>query len=153
MMPLITRWKLKGALWQNTDFFRLDLIAPHSTPSNAPLLSSLIPQRWVLFFWWPCFFFCQTPAEHDEWKRYKCLFSFLHLLNSIASFFCLCSVKVRLTRSHYRRYQSLCFCSAAAPPICDDWPETSWNLSCVTRETHAHTRCEDTTTQWLLKPD
>lgn len=54
---------------------------------RAPLLSSLIPQRWVLFFWWPCFFSGKCLLCMMNENAIKCLFSFLHLLNSIASSF------------------------------------------------------------------
>lgn len=73
----------------------------------------------------------------------KCLFSFHHLLKSLASFLflkksqCLCSVKVLQRDTTFPL-------SALSEPLflrChplthDDWPETSWNLSYVTRETH-----------------
>lgn len=52
---------------------------------RAPLLSFLIPQRWELFLV-TLFFSGKRLLSMMNENAIKCLFSFLHLLNSIASF-------------------------------------------------------------------
>lgn len=94
-----------------------------------------------VFGWggWPCLHLLSVINE----EAIKCLFSYLHLLKSIASFF----KKSVLSESppdtaYYQRYQSLCFCSAATPPPTHLWWLT-WNFLKpklrYKRNTHAHT--------------